>query len=164
MSNAPSEIPVPEIHERHLAREWALCGLYACEVAELPLTDQVVHELFELLDSTDAYEVLNEAQRRRVHRLGEALWRHVRTHLAELDGRIAPFATNWRLDRMACVDRNILRLAVYELTCVPEVPPLVSIDEAVELAKEFGDRESSAFVNGILDAILRSLKLPPEQA
>jgi len=76
-----------------------------------------------------------------------------RARQAELDALIAAHAENWSLERMAPVDRNALRLGLYELLHVPETPPKVAIDEAVELAKRYGQEESSAFVNALLDAI-----------
>ncbi len=71
----------------------------------------------------------------------------------ELDRLIADAAENWRLGRMAIVDRNILRLGAWELTYNPDIPEKVAIDEAIELAKRFGSKESGAFVNGILDQV-----------
>ena len=75
-------------------------------------------------------------------------------HLSELDRLIANHADNWDLKRMAVIDRNILRLGAFELLHLrEEVPPKVCINEAIELAKRFGDTESGKFINGILDAI-----------
>ena len=74
---------------------------------------------------------------------------------AKIDGLIAQSAEHWDLDRMAAVDRNILRAAVYELLWHPEVPPKVTINEAIEIAKKFGTQESSRFINGVLDRIAR---------
>ena len=74
-------------------------------------------------------------------------------HLAEIDALISKYADNWNMKRMAVIDRNILRLGVFELLHLEEVPPKVSINEAIELAKRFGDAESGKFINGILDAI-----------
>lgn len=71
----------------------------------------------------------------------------------ELDRRIRGLSEHWRLERMSIVDRNILRLGAYEVLYRLDIPPKVSIDEAVELAKEYGDEKSSAFVNGILDKL-----------
>lgn len=75
-------------------------------------------------------------------------------HLAELDERIARHAEHWRVERMPAVDRNILRLAVYEMTHAG-TPPAVTIDEALELARKFSSEDSVQFVNGVLDAIHR---------
>ena len=77
----------------------------------------------------------------------------VDTHLEELDALIARYSEHWRLERMAAVDRNLLRLAAYELLYEPKIPPKVVINEAVELAKLYGTEDSGAFVNGILDRI-----------
>jgi len=78
-------------------------------------------------------------------------------HLKELDNLISKTSQNWRLERIARVDRSILRLAVYELLYRGDVPPKVSINEAVDLGKKFGTEESGAFINGILDTIYTSL-------
>ncbi len=78
-------------------------------------------------------------------------------HLEEIDSEISKLAKNWRLDRMASVDRNILRLGTYELMYCPDVPPQVAINEAIELAKRFGTEDSASFVNGILDALMKRL-------
>lgn len=74
---------------------------------------------------------------------------------SNIDQVIESASTNWRLARMPVVDRNILRLAVFELIACPDIPPNVSINEAVELAKKFGTSESKGFVNGILDRVAR---------
>jgi N utilization substance protein B len=73
----------------------------------------------------------------------------------KIDAVIVENARNWRLGRMSAIDRNILRLATYEILCCEDIPALASIDEAVELAKEFGDRDSWRFVNGILDQVAK---------
>lgn len=75
----------------------------------------------------------------------------------ELDAKIAESAKNWRLSRMSVLDRNIIRLAVYEMMFKEEVPPRVAIDEAIELAKRYCGEDSPAFINGILDAILKNI-------
>ncbi len=77
----------------------------------------------------------------------------VHTHLDEINSLISRFSENWRLERMSLVDRNILRLASYEILCRPDIPGKVSINEAVEIGKKFGSEESGAFINGILDRI-----------
>ena len=79
-------------------------------------------------------------------------------HREDLDRRIAEAASNWDLGRMAAIDRNLLRIAVYEMTHVSDVPPRVSIHEAVDLAKRYSTGRSGAFVNGILDFIYTKTK------
>lgn len=72
---------------------------------------------------------------------------------AAIDKTISEYATNWNIERMAVVDRNILRLSTYELLFMKDIPPKVSINEAVDIAKKYGDKDSGKFVNGILDKI-----------
>lgn len=81
-------------------------------------------------------------------------------HLDEIDELIGSQADNWRLERMPPVDRNILRLAVYEFLHQPDVPKLVVIDEAIELAKRYGAENSSGFVNGLLDGLVKQHSFP----
>jgi N utilization substance protein B len=80
-------------------------------------------------------------------------------NLAKLDEMIQAQADNWRLTRMAVVDRNIIRMSVYEFLHEQETPKLVIIDEAIEIAKKFGTQKSSQFINGILDGILKRYNL-----
>ena len=86
----------------------------------------------------------------------ERLVAGVREHKKELDALIGTHATNWKIGRMPIIDRNILRLGCFELLFVPEVPAKVTLNEAIELAKSFGDEEASKFVTGILDKVLGS--------
>ena len=75
-----------------------------------------------------------------------------------LDAIIASTAANWRIERMAVVDRNILRMAVFEMAWFPGTPPVVVLDEAIEVGKKYGSEQSGAFVNGILDAIRKRIE------
>ncbi len=77
-------------------------------------------------------------------------------NLPQINNVISKYAQNWQLKRMAVIDRNILRLGCFELLFLEDIPPKVSINEAVELAKKYGDVNSSKFVNGILDKIHKS--------
>jgi N utilization substance protein B len=81
----------------------------------------------------------------------------------ETDLKIAEAAEHWRLDRMAVVDRNVLRMAVYEMLHLPDTPDAVVIDEAIEVARKFGSEDSAKFINGILDSILRRSRTPPTE-
>lgn len=87
----------------------------------------------------------------------EELVRGVNDHRAQIDELIQRTAQNWQIPRMAGVDRNILRLATFEMLYKPEIPPAVSINEAVEIAKGMGDVGSPRFVNGILDRVRKEL-------
>ncbi len=87
-------------------------------------------------------------------RLLEGVWRN----RAEIDQMIEEHSTNWRLERMPVVDRNILRIATYELLFERDIVPSVTLNEAIEIAKRFGTEESGSFVNGVLDPIAKSLE------
>lgn len=84
----------------------------------------------------------------------DRLVRGVLAHRKEIDELIEGHSEHWRLERMPPVDRNILRIATFELLYCEEIPPRVSVNEAIELAKRFGSEDSAAFVNGILDRIM----------
>ena len=88
----------------------------------------------------------------------EELVRGTREKQATIDDLITQFTEHWSLERMAVVDRNILRQGVFELLWAPDVPPRVAINEALEVAKKFSTRESSRFINGVLDRIHRELR------
>ena len=94
---------------------------------------------------------------REVESFGRGLFQGAVTDIDRLDQLIREHAANWRLERMAAVDRSILRLAVYELLHCPETPPHAVINEALEIARRFSGEGSVEFVNGILDAILKTL-------
>ena len=91
----------------------------------------------------------------------EPLIRGTLEHRDELDEKIKHFAKNWDLHRMAVVDRNILRLAIFEMLYRDDIPPIVSINEAVDIAKKFSTEDSGKFVNGILDKVKGELMRPP---
>ena len=114
---------------------------------------------------SDLAAVLQEFWRDRVvppevRAFADALVRGTAEKLAELDGTIEANAAHWSLARIAPVERNILRLAAYELLFRDDIPERVAINEAIELAKQYGSEESGAFVNGILDQIRLHLRPP----
>ena len=131
---------------KSLARERALQCLYSIEIGRHPEENgaSIFWEQFHSEDKSSAY----------FFRLVQG----VRAHREELDAYISRFSEHWRLERMAAIDRAILRLAVFELLHSPEVPPKVAVNEAVELGKRFGSENSGAFINGILDSFLKTLR------
>src|SRR5207248_409484 len=132
---------------RRKARECALQMLFAADVSETR-ADDLVRTYWTELGDADVEETAREfATRLAVGTLA---------HLTELDERIKSRAEHWRISRMAIVDRNILRLAVYEFLHEP-TPRTVAINEALEIARRFSTYEATQFINGILDAIKRDL-------
>src|SRR5687767_12266649 len=132
---------------RRKARECALQMLFAADVAEMPATD-VVRSYWAELGEAD----LDETARQFATRLAAGTLQN----LELLDERIRSRAEHWRISRMAVVDRNVLRLAVYEFLHEP-TPRTVAINEALEIARRFSTYEATQFINGILDAIKRDL-------
>jgi N utilization substance protein B len=136
---------------RHRARAAALQAMYQCEVGRLTLS-----EALGVLDSVgepDAAE-LGESDRR----FAETLARGAMGNADTLDDRIGQAARHWRVERMATLDRLVLRMAVHEWLALPETPPRVVINEAIELARAFSGEDAAKFVNGVLDGVFRTLK------
>jgi len=75
----------------------------------------------------------------------------------QIDALVERFSQNWNISRMSCVDRNVMRIAIYEMLYCDDIPPKVSINEAVDIGKKFGTQESGAFINGIMDSIREAL-------
>jgi N utilization substance protein B len=136
---------------RRRAREFALQMLYQLDVQDQLSDEQAIGMFWKNFAATAEAEGAMAADLGEIQPFAEKLVRGVREHLAELDAQIQSASKNWRLERMARVDRNLLRLALYELKFVDDVPAKVAINEAIEIAKRYGTSESSAFVNGILD-------------
>ena len=132
------------MRKRTKARELALQLLYQADVTNVSVK--------EFIDDFFAMSA-NSEEEASVKAFATELATSVSDNLVAIDETIATSATNWQLDRMATVDRNILRLASFELLFRGDIPPKVAINEAVELAKKYGDLESGKFVNGILDKI-----------
>lgn len=139
---------------RRLARELVLQLLYQRELASLE--EEVSSDPEELLKGITLTGSAGG--------FCKELINGVVGHIDELDVIIEPYCEHWSMDRMSVVDRNILRLAVYEIRFLPDIPFKVSIDEAVELAKLFGSDDSGAFINGILDHIAKDLSTEKKEA
>ena len=137
---------------RRRARECALQLLYDLEFNVTqdggPLHQRVANFWVTLDDSKINDEIRN---------FTEGLVHGVRDNDEAIDKLIQSASTNWKMERMAVVDRNILRIATFELRYMKDIPPKVSLNEAIEIAKRYGTGDSSAFINGILDKISASL-------
>ncbi len=134
---------------RRRAREFVLQALYRADLSEAPLAESLAQVWAELVDDA---ALGGPAEADEIH-FAERLIRQVEQRQAEVDALIDRCSSNWRLVRMPVVDRNILRLSATELMAFPDIPASVTINEAVELAKKYGDKDSRAFVNGILDRV-----------
>lgn len=142
------------LHFKRLGRELAMQYLFNTDLRgsdsqkEYDLFWDGIREQLELED--DRYF-------RKARKYAEKLIAGIKENLEAIDTIISSFSEKWDISRMAIVDRNIIRVAVYEMKYSPDIPPVVSIDEAVGIAKEFSSEKSGLFINGILNAIKDSL-------
>ena len=130
---------------RHEARSWALQFLFQRDFNKGELDDALA--VFWKQKKAGA----------KLKKFTEEIIRGVEDHQKDLDDRLKQYAENWDVKRMGAVDRNVMRVALFEMFHRQDIPPIVSINEAVELAKEFSSDESGKFVNGILDRAKRDL-------
>lgn len=132
------------MRKRTLSREFALQILYKVDIT---------HESFDAAISDFWQDHLEENIEEDVRLFATELVRGAIENLPAIDQKISQYATNWEIERMAVIDRNIMRMGSYELLYLSDIPPKVSINEAVELAKRYSGDEAGKFVNAILDKI-----------
>ncbi len=147
------EKPVKHPGKRRHARELAIQFLYQFDLNGGALDESLPLFWRTQTDIADPVRVFAEEL---IHGCAE--------HRESIDEKLRKYTEHWELPRMAAVDRNILRLAIYEMTCRDDIPPVVSINEAVEIAKRYSTHESGAFVNGILDRLRADLPRPARTA
>ena len=134
------------MRKRTFARECALKILYRIEISKESIEDSLKDFWSKSADSAD----------KESHDFAEALVKGTYENLAAIDDIISKYTDNWNISRMAVIDKNVMRMCVYEMLHRDDIPPNVSINEAIELAKKYGDVDSGKFVNGILDKIKKT--------
>jgi len=144
------------IHFKRMGRELAMQYLFQCDVNGEVAKVDTLSLFWEQAETSGSFPENRHFRKAKVY--AEKLITGVANNLPQIDGTIAEFSEKWELERMAVVDRNILRVAIFELTGCPDIPPLVSIDEAIEISKEFGAEKSGMFINGILNGVKDSLR------
>ena len=127
--------------KRHKAREHALQGLYMYEVSKSTIENIIE---FEWLDG----EISEEAKKFAIE-----LIQGVIKQIEKIDSIIIDYSKNWKFERISIIDKSILRLAIYEMLFVKDIPAIVTINECIDLGKTFGGENSGQFINGILDAV-----------
>lgn len=138
---------------RRAARELALNILYQADACGIPF-EEALETAIENAD-LGALVTKNADRSGQAREYARILAEGVRSCVEELDKHISELADGWPLDRQPVVDRNILRIAIYEIKNVDSVPPVVAVDEAVEMAKKYSTAESGRFVNGVLAGFLK---------
>lgn len=154
--NQDSETVNPKLHTKRLARELAMQYLFSCDIAsEFPDVGKF-EEFFE--ESLKLEHNLGDNRyARKSKEIAAELIVNVVLKIDEIDDKIREFAANWQWDRISVVERNILRIAVYEMYYALDVPPIVSINEAVSIARDYSNERSCNFINGILNSIKDTL-------
>ena len=127
---------------RRHAREYALQLLFQIDLTSSELDQKLKDDFWE--GNREGSDVKD---------FTESIVRGTTENIDALDEVIRKAAANWQLERMAVIDKNILRIAAYELVYMPEIPTSVTINEAIEIAKKYSTEESASFINGILDRI-----------
>jgi N utilization substance protein B len=148
------------VRKRTRSREFALQILYEVDIAPSEIAD-VLDDFWTdrtdlALTNPEKTALEEDKKEPEVREYTEKLVRGTLEKKGAIDLMIERYTENWDIERIACVDRNILRLATYEILHVDEIPIKVAINEAVELAKRYGEQDSSKFVNGILDRIAKT--------
>lgn len=141
---------------RRKAREWTLQFLFSIDVDKNSLDELKNIELdrfWNMMEASEEAEEIRKYPKSKTEAIKKITG--IFENITAIDAKIVAFASNWTIDRMAVVDRNIIRLGAYEILFCDEIPPKVSINEAIEMAKEFADKDSTKFINGILDRIKR---------
>ena len=141
-SDAPPATGISSVSERRRMRAMVMQSLYEADAVE--------HSATEALDGLLSETTLSQWD----EAFARAFLDGIFVNASEIDKTIAEFAPHWPINQMAVVDRNILRMAIYEITLSPDTPPRVAINEAVELAKAFGADSAPRFVNGVLGSVM----------
>lgn len=139
--------------KRRLAREMAVSSLYQMEMNEVD-ANEALEVLIEEIGVDD--EVSNKSTDEKTNEFARKLLAGVTQNKAAIDDLLTTFLTGWQVDRLSRVDRQVLRLACYEMVFSQDAPQKVVLNEAIELAKHFGTEESGKFVNGVLAKMLKS--------
>ena len=132
--------------KRRVVREKVLQTLYAYEISKEPITSVINNVMGDLKNSKDDFEFAKKLVNEVIH------------HEQEIEDIIKSKVANWEFDRIAFIDRILLRMGICEMLYFPDIPPKVTINESIEIAKIFSTEQSGRFVNGVLDAILDDFK------
>lgn len=144
-----SSIPKKTITQRHANRMALVQFLYMADINPPEVLSDTVRNFFE-----------NQDHPREFYQYAEEVIDDIQDKLGKIDEKIQEFSQNWKISRIAKTDLAILRLGIYELLYRDDIPPIVAIDEAIELSREFSTDQSNAFINGILDQALKANPRP----
>ncbi len=150
------------MHAKRLGREMAMQFLFQCDIHGT-VPDMVQWQNF-YEQIKDEHGLLDNRYARKGRSFAEMLFTGVTVNRDEIDKAICSRSANWDFSRLSLVDRNLMRIAVYEMLFVPSVPPVVSINEAVEIAIDYSGDKAGGFINGVLNGIKDTLARPAREA
>lgn len=164
MTNEPKK-KTNQVHFRRYAREWVMQFLFQRDIAEIEESTLLETFTFQVRE-TELYELPDKDVFKKAYKAALKILAGVLSKLNEIDAEISKYSekSNWPIERIDAVDKNIMRVAVYEMLFCDNVPPIVSINEAVEIGKDYGTDNSPSFINGILNSIKDSLQRPPRES
>lgn len=139
------------LHFKRMGRELAMQYLFQCDLMNEDSSLQTMENFW--VQASESGEFPTNRIFRKAHDYAEKLIAGVQAHMMEIDKILMDYSKKWDITRMSAVDRNILRVAIFELIFCDDIPPIVSIDEAIEIAKDFSSEKSGIFINGLLNAV-----------
>lgn len=143
------------LHFKRLGRELAMQYLFECDIMGGESDEATLENFWE--QAEESGEFPSNRIFRKAREYAEKLITGVRENQIDILELLEEFSRQWDIDRMSAVDRNIMRVAIYEMKFCPDIPPLVSINEAIEIGKDFGAEKSGVFINGILNGVKNKL-------
>lgn len=146
-------------HAKRLGRELAMQYLFRCDMREELPSASTFDTFFE--QAAEQHGLHANRLARKGREFAEKLYTLVAVNKDEIDGAIQKRSEHWEFDRIGLVDRNIMRIAVAEMLYMDEIPPVVSIDEAVEIARDYSGEAAGNFINGVLNGVKETLKRSP---
>ena len=152
-------------HFRRFAREWAMQFLFQYDLTTAVDKEEAIDDFLFQLGDVEAFNgPSDEKTFRKARRTTRGIINGILENMDEIDKEISKYSSKWTINRMEIVDRNVLRVAIYEMLFCENVPPIVSINEAVEIGKVYGSENTSSFVNGILNAVMNTLERSSREA
>jgi N utilization substance protein B len=152
-------------HFRRFAREWAMQFLFQYDLTLVENQEEAIDIFLSQLEDPEAFDTpLDAKMLRKADRTARGIINGILENIPEIDKLISKYSSKWSIDRMNTVDRNLMRVAVYEMLFCQNVPPVVSINEAVEIGKIYGTGNTASFINGVLNAVMNTLERPTREA
>lgn len=143
------------LHFKRMGRELAMQYLFQCDLAGESETEETMEAFWAQAEESGEFPSNRIFRKARAY--AEKLIMGVQAHEFEINELLETSSKKWNVDRMSTVDRNVMRIAIFELKFCPDIPPVVSIDEAIEIGKDFSGEKSGTFINGLLNGIKNKL-------